>query len=162
MFVYDFVQLPQRMDDVYDRLVTHGDEWIPAASSVAAHAAVEIARVIGVEHSTVRALSTLGATMGHPRVGSGAAVIPLRWLAGGFGGESPLDTDLRIEQVAPSVTHLGIDGAVRPQALPEITPAVLRHVANASLRVFLGELAWRVGTGPDGGDPTTRHERSPS
>ncbi len=162
MFVYDFVQLPHRMADAYDRLLRHGDEWIPAASGVAADAAVQLARAMGVEPTTVRALSTMGASMGHPRVGSGAAVIPVHWTTTAFTGESPLDTDLRIEQVGDTVTHLGIDGVVRPQALPEITAAELRHVANASLRTFLGELARRLGTDSGGADPLNRQRRSPS
>lgn len=144
MFVYDFLQLPQPMDEVYASLVRHGSAWVPAASVAAGNAAVELAREVGIEPETVRALSTLAATMGEPRFANRAAMIPIHWSTAWDPPASPLDTDLRIEPIAKTITHVGIDGTVRPQALPAVSQAELRHLANAALRVFLGELTRRV------------------
>jgi Rrf2 family protein len=150
--VFDNVQVELGAATVADRLQTSGS-WLARHAS-AASAAGEAVHVRVGPGGPAWLGKTVGVQLGTVRDVEGTLVIPLSWEATGPSALFPrLEGELRVAPIDPDRSELSLAGHYRPplgRAGLVLDEVLLVHVARATVRSFLRQVAWAL-------EETARH-----
>ena len=149
MFVRDFIHVAQPFELVAPHFIADAD-WLNRLAEGAALQARELSETLRLppdDHADPDADAPVHCETGSVRVRHDSLIVPMVITGGPGDGLPPLEADLEVSPLGPTVSQLTLSATYRRTGADGADDALVQRTAEVAARSFLQALAGRITAG---------------